>query len=146
VSICPEWYDFSKFESWFSKQPIKVGWHLDKDLKSLDSKVYSPSTCCIIPPKINTFIAKFSKCKGYSFNKRRKKFEAYCRDNGEYIHLGLFALEEDARKAYVEYKKNVANKLINEYSSDITQEIKKAIINYIDRYEEKRKNNKIRVC
>jgi len=42
--------------------------------------------------------------KGYSWNKRRKKFVAYISNMGRTIYLGGFDNEEDARGAYLEAK------------------------------------------
>lgn len=131
VSICKEWYDFSQFEIWYSAQYKEQGWHLDKDLKRKGNKEYNPHSCCFIPPQINTFISKFSHCKGYSYNKRRHRYEAYCREDGKYIHLGLFDNEDDARNAYLTHKIKVANILIDRYKDVLDETIKSAIINHI---------------
>ena len=42
--------------------------------------------------------------KGYSWNKKRKKFVAYISNMGRTIYLGGFDNEEDARGAYLEAK------------------------------------------
>ena len=46
-----------------------------------------------------------TKAKGYSWDKKSKKWRAHIHLNAEQIHLGLFDLEEDARNAYLEAKK-----------------------------------------
>ena len=43
--------------------------------------------------------------KGYSFNKKRNKYEAYIMLNGKKKHLGFFDIAEQARNAYLEAKK-----------------------------------------
>ena len=42
--------------------------------------------------------------KGYSYNKKEKKFQAQIKVNSKSIHLGWFKEEDDARKAYLEAK------------------------------------------
>ena len=44
------------------------------------------------------------KCKGYCYNKRTKKYQAYIRLNGKLKYLGLFENEQDAEKAYLNAK------------------------------------------
>jgi hypothetical protein len=45
-----------------------------------------------------------SKCKGYSFCKRTKKWMARIGCNGKLYHLGVFNTEEEASKAYQDKK------------------------------------------
>jgi hypothetical protein len=45
------------------------------------------------------------EAKGYSFNKKSQKYEAYIRINSNRIHLGLFNNQEDAHNAYLNAKK-----------------------------------------
>ena len=45
------------------------------------------------------------ECKGYSLDKRRKKWQATIRIGGKKKHLGYFSKEEDARQAYIEASK-----------------------------------------
>jgi len=42
--------------------------------------------------------------KGYSWDKRRKKFQSKIKLNKKTIHLGMFDKEEDARRAYLDAK------------------------------------------
>lgn len=57
VSVCDEWRDFNNFEAWFNDNYVP-GFHLDKDLFSTPGvkKMYSPVTCCFIPPSVNVMI------------------------------------------------------------------------------------------
>lgn len=43
--------------------------------------------------------------KGYYWNKSEKKYKSQIIINGEFIHLGYFSTEENARLAYLEAKK-----------------------------------------
>ena len=45
-----------------------------------------------------------TKCKGYSYNKRSKKYQAQIGLNGKIKHLGSFDTKEEARQAYLEAK------------------------------------------
>lgn len=57
VSVCDEWLYFTKFKEWMERQEWR-GCHLDKDLLSGSSKIYSPDTCVFISPELNTFITE----------------------------------------------------------------------------------------
>lgn len=131
VSVCDEWHDFSNFLKWYNNQYKELGWHLDKDILSTNSRVYSPLTCCFLPPELNTFFEKHKKTKGYSYNKRRKKYEAYCRYRGKYIHLGLHQEPADARMAYLNYKRKVFEELVKPYLNKISVELYNAMKRYL---------------
>ena len=44
------------------------------------------------------------KCKGYSYHKQRKKYEARIIVNKKRIHIGLYNTPEEARQAYLNAK------------------------------------------
>lgn len=131
VSICEDWLVFANYKDWYDVQYKEDGWHLDKDILSNGGGLYSPETCCFLPASVNTFFEKHKKAKGYSFNKRRKKFEAYCRSNGEYVHLGMFETAEEAREAYLDFKKDLLGKIIEPYRDKITDKVYKAMEAYL---------------
>lgn len=131
VSICEDWYNFSNFLKWYNNQYKEDNWHLDKDILSNNKRVYSPETCCFLPPEINTFFEKYKKAKGFSYNKKRKKYEAYCRNRGAYIHLGLYETPAEARMAYLNYKTNILEDLMKPYLNKLSVELYNAIIKYL---------------
>lgn len=99
---CDDWLIFTNFKKWMIDQDWK-GNHLDKDLIKFGNKLYSPETCIFVSPQINSLITS-RKSKGVSSAHQCSKFQARCGKGGKIFHLGLFDLEEDARKAYVEFK------------------------------------------
>ena len=131
VVVCKEWNNFSSFREWYNMQYKESGWHLDKDVLSNGRRIYSPNTCCFLPKEINTFFEKFKKCKGFSYNKKRKKFEAYCRDKGSYIHLGMYQTPADARIAYLDYKRGLFEKLVAPYKNKLSVELQNAMKEYL---------------
>lgn len=60
VSVCREWHNFQTFAAWYCRQhgmnPEATDYHLDKDLIVKGNRVYSPSTCCLLPAAINTMV------------------------------------------------------------------------------------------
>lgn len=53
--VSEEFCNFQNFASWYYhyKYPCKYPLELDKDLLYEGNKIYSPSTCCLIPKEIN---------------------------------------------------------------------------------------------
>lgn len=59
VTVCDEWLDFQNFAEWYESNYYEIPnerLHIDKDIKSKESKVYSPDTCVLIPQSINEVI------------------------------------------------------------------------------------------
>lgn len=114
-SVCDEWLYFSKFKEWFDKNyrwdidAIGLKPSLDKDLLIEENKVYSPSACCFLPHRINSFIRD---CKpgtrntsgylGVCWSKRYNKWRAIIKDFGtrKQKYLGRFTSIEDASETY----------------------------------------------
>jgi len=58
VRICDEWLnDFKAFYDWAIANGWKKGLQIDKDIKG-NGLLYSPESCCIVPPKDNVRIKK----------------------------------------------------------------------------------------
>lgn len=55
-NCCTEWLNCQTFGSWYTSQKgwEQAGWQVDKDLMGDGQRTYSPETCVIIPPIINT--------------------------------------------------------------------------------------------
>ena len=54
-AVCDEWLTFSNFKSWMEKQDWKNK-ELDKDIIEPGCRVYSPDSCCFVPPDINRLL------------------------------------------------------------------------------------------
>ena len=110
VKICKEWLLFSNFRKWFIGNYID-SYHLDKDILSLNNKIYSPETCIYIPQWLNNFTtnhkSKRGKYKiGVSFHKYSGRLAAKCSNTktGKQEHLGLFEDEDQAHNAWLKRK------------------------------------------
>lgn len=130
-SICDEWLVFSNFKSWMENQNWK-GKHLDKDLLSNGSKIYSPETCLFVSSQVNSFV-KINNYKnsdlpiGVSFHKQRGKYRASIVINRKQEHIGLFDSPNEAHNAWKARKLELAIELAN--SEFVTDErVRKALI------------------
>lgn len=124
--VCEEWHDFQNFAKWYDENKVD-GWHLDKDLLSDGSKVYSPNTCCFLPSKINALIV----------NKRNGLYmKGICLKNGKYqvttcrIYIGCFDTEEEAISAYKVAKKSILVSIALQNKSKLKPLVLKKIIAY----------------
>lgn len=135
VCVCEEWLTFSNFKSWMEKQDWE-GKELDKDILYTGNKEYSPSKCCFVSKRVNTFIIDGAKVRGnfpigVSWNKSVKKFVAQCQ-NGTGKQLSrYFDNVEDAFYWWLETKTNIAISLMeNEQDKRISSAIISRYKNY----------------
>ena len=105
-TVCEEWKYFSNFLKFFNEN-YKEGYVLDKDILVQGNKVYSPDTCCFVPPYINALVltnqGKRGKLKlGVHFN--QGKYVAQCGINRVQRFIGKFDTENEAHEAYKKAK------------------------------------------
>lgn len=120
-----EWIYFSKFKAWYESQDKPVGkYHLDKDLLGGRLGIYSQDTCCLLPQKINQFLAsKENKNSntliGTWYDKGRDNYQAYCCSFGTGRKcLGRFSTEHEANIAWQRHKVIAVNDCINWYKTE----------------------------
>lgn len=118
--VCDEWLSFQVFADWYYANYPKDGgsYQLDKDLKVIDNKVYSPDTCLFVSSQVNTFTTDSGAARGkfmigVYWNKPAEKFLARCRNplTGKREHLGYFANELQAHNAWRARKSELAYEL-----------------------------------
>lgn len=137
-SVCDEWLLFSNFKVWFDKNHID-GYELDKDILVKGNKVYSPDTCCFIPPRLNKLLLtnKGRRNGIVGVLLKGEKYEAYMsmiNEHGKRIrkHIGYYSTAETAFEAYRKekeaYVKDVATKLFNK--GMIEEKVYIALIKY----------------
>lgn len=132
--VCDEWKYYSNFEKWFNEN-FKEGFVLDKDILVKGNKIYSPQTCCFVPPHINGLLAMNNKQRGklklgvYLFY---GKYCAQCGINRVQKRIGFFDNEDDAHEAYKKAKydeiKRVATEALDK--GDIDERVYNALLNY----------------
>lgn len=132
-SVCEEWHLLSNFAKWATDPAngYREGYHIDKDILVKGNKVYSPDTCCFVPPKINGLFTNPIRVQKGSVVGVRKHFSRYeCRFKGEII--GYFDSEESASMAYKNAKKQYVIVLCKEYFEKglITEKVYQAVLNY----------------
>ena len=141
-TVCDEWLYYPEFLTWF-KENYKNGFHLDKDLKNLGSKVYSPANCSFVPSEINslTISCKSSRGKlpqGVVKYKAQGLYMAKFRENGKINYIGYFKSKRKAFNAYREKKLMHIIKTANAYfaSGDICYEVFSTLLNWEINYND----------
>jgi len=113
-TTCVEpWLLFSNFRKWYFQQRVLISHydyegplHLDKDILS-DSKIYSPATCILIPPALNTLLTDGRAQRGeypIGVTKDADKFRASIRINGKQKSKAGFNTLEEAAKYRLQMK------------------------------------------
>ena len=107
-TVCDEWLSFSNFKVWDDENYIE-GFELDKDLKVVGNKIYSPETCLFVSPSINKFMIARSRrgntCR-VGVTVRGDEYRARATVNGKRIHLGYFKTEDEAFNEYKIFTNN----------------------------------------
>ena len=134
-SCCEEWLLFSNFKRWYESFNYP-DYHLDKDILVKNNKVYSPETCCLVPPEINTLFTKRQNDRGKQpigvcYIKRSGKYSATIHKMRN-VHLGFFDTPEEAFQAYKSAKEQYVKELATQYFQEgkITQRVYQALMEY----------------
>ena len=130
--VCEEWLTFSNFKAWMETQEWE-GLQMDKDILFLGNKVYSPETCVFISGMTNSFVLESDKARGewplgVSFKKASGRFQSSCNNpfTGKMEYLGVFATPEEAHKAWLRRKLELAYQLAKTQTNPLVAE---ALIN-----------------
>lgn len=110
-------------------------WAIDKDILVKGNRIYSPSTCCLVPPNVNLL---FTKCDKSRWNlpigvtKYRNKFRASITINGEHI---ILPVKNTVEEAFIDYKNvkedNIKQIAQKEYDKEnITKKCYDAMMRY----------------
>lgn len=105
-SVCEEWRYYSNFEKWFDKH-FRKGYVLDKDILVQGNRIYSPETCCFVPPYINGLLATNASKRGElktGVYLHQGKYVAQCGINRKQRRIGEFDTENEAHEAYKKAK------------------------------------------
>lgn len=142
--VCEEWILYENFYEWLINQENYEKWAkeklsaLDKDILIKHNKVYSPSTCSLVPLNINSLFDRNESKRGdlpigVNYHIATKKYIAQCCYLNQNIYLGVYDKPDEAFKAYKKYKEKVIKKIAEEAFSNhlISEKCYKAMINYI---------------
>lgn len=126
IEVDPNWFDFQNFCNWYEnneKWNKEYYLELDKDIlcniNHLETKIYSPETCLLIPSEINCFLGGDNVLSGISVkldNDLSIKYNVSFIQKGikyEYLNFSTFL---EAKKVYAEEKYKIWKELISKYN------------------------------
>ena len=136
-SVSEDWLVFTNFRNWMELQDYQ-GKHLDKDLLVSGNKVYSKDTCVFVDSKVNLFTldcraARGKYLIGACLHKPSGKFISHCCNpfTKKMEYLGYFISEQDAHKAWLKRKLELAYLLASEQKDT---RVSKALISRYSNY------------
>lgn len=137
-SVCKEWFAFSNFLRWFKENwnPCMSDYHLDKDILVKRNRIYSPETCCLVPPYVNTMLIKCGARRGslpigVYYDKERNRYGSAMMKNHKPVQKRFDSIEE-AFKFYKKEKESHIKETAQRYydEGNITEKVYKALLNY----------------
>lgn len=121
--------NFKNFQ-WFAKwcnQQVGFGlenYHIDKDLLSPQTKMYSEHTCIFLPREINLLIQNTQTYKtnpvGVFFRNKDSKYVATVYHNGKHTYSDGFEIQEEAVQYYKIQKEKVIKEVAEKYKGKIS--------------------------
>ena len=138
--VCDEWKDYQNFAHWYENNYYIVpneNLTLDKDLICKGNNIYSPSTCVLIPERINKLLVNTSNNVnkgqypvGVCYHKYTKKYVSYLSTFRGRICLGYTDTPEQAHLLYKEAKENYIKEITQQYSDILPSNITNYLINF----------------
>lgn len=124
ATICKEWHNFQNFSEWYlnNKWCDDIKLCVDKDILIKGNKIYSPSTCILVPSKINNIFTKHESKRGkhiIGVTEFKGKLVAQCSNGNRSkpVHLGYFKTELEAFNAYKQFKESYIKQVADDYDS-----------------------------
>jgi hypothetical protein len=127
IIVCDEWKCFQNFAAWYeenSKWNKDYVLELDKDV--LGKKIYSPSSCLLVPSEINKFLVGYSINSG--IEERCGHYRCRVQHKDKIFLSETYSSFEEVRKIYIEKKQEFWKDLINQYI--LPQELKDKLLNF----------------
>lgn len=132
------WYNFQTFAHWLrTRKQAGMGWQIDKDLLIYGNKEYSESTCCLLPPEINTFLAysrstnkTTSNLPGVYWDNKSGKYRGIITFKNKRENLGLSSDPYELYALYKEAKERQAKLLGSEWKEHLDKEAYDALMSW----------------
>jgi hypothetical protein len=128
-TVVEEWHNFQNFAKWFEDNYME-GWQLDKDILVKGNKVYSPQTCCFLPPEINIQFTSKTNKKLSGIVKRKNSFLCQVGINGKRVYIGSYKTEEEAAYNYRITREDYIKVLANKYKQELSDQVFNTLINF----------------
>lgn len=135
--VCEEWKCFQNFAEWYAnkfKNEYMKGWRLDKDILVKDNKIYSPETCCLIPPNLVKIFKNSDKTKEKSSTgvktRDSKNYTVVIRVDKISTYFTGFKTDEEAHEKYKSLKEQSFKDKAKLWKGKIEDRVYEALMNY----------------
>jgi len=132
TSIDSTWEDYTNFKEWLLNNDYQNNYqyklNIDKDILQWNntSKIYSPTTCLLIPEKLNKALIRVKP--DFSITKKENgvlNVNMY----GKLVYIGTFTDDEEYQYNYKKYKCSWINSLIQYSQSRMSNEHYELLLN-----------------
>jgi hypothetical protein len=136
-SVDRQWHNYQEFAEWCNWQiGFNEGYVLDKDILIKGNKVYSPETCVLVPPELNSLVVTQVKPgkdvpAGISFQTSSQKYIVSCAIDGKNKNLGRYKCPEEAFAVYKGFKENLIRERAEKYKDKMDIRAYHALTNYV---------------
>lgn len=147
VTVAPEWHCFQNFAKWYyDNRPTYEDFALDKDLKIIGNREYSPEVCTFVPVQVNSLFTGTQDDRdlprGVHFCNTKKKFivqlhngELTKNGNNKQSYLGAYDDVDLAIKVYrdakVKHCSDVAEKYKDKLEETVYYNLKHRALDFI---------------
>lgn len=139
VTVCEEWYNFQNFAEWYLAQfNFNINYQVDKDLRVVGSKVYSPKTCSLVPSQVNSVLTRCGGLSGTNnpmlgiqYIDRLGKYRVSVGDGaGGGQYRGLCATLEAAQNLYCKIKNERVREVAEKYKEVLHPEVYNSLVSF----------------
>ena len=138
--VCEEWHCFQNFADWYMDNKYDVENEklcVDKDILVHGNRIYSPTTCLLVPNRVNSLFAKSYAIRGdlpigvsYYWYDSSRYLSSMKVDDRKTYQIGIFESPIDAFNAYKVEKEKYIKKVADDYKHIIPQNVYEAMYNY----------------
>lgn len=128
---------FPQFLDWWKMKSdgISVDLQLDKDILVKGNRLYSETTCTLVPRDINMLLIKRNKARGkypigVTYCKTSKKYKAQLSKFNVITNLGFYEDIEGAFLAYKQAKEDYIKEVANKYKDVIEEKVYEILMKY----------------
>lgn len=136
-TCCLEWQCFQNFAKWYEENCPNDSYSLDKDILIKHNTIYSPETCCFVPPEINKLLVKQHTQRGqYPIGVKQEKGSStyYAVVTNPFTkkvdRYSGYSNTTDAFLKYKEAKEEIIKTMAEKYKDQIAPDVYNALINY----------------
>lgn len=134
-TVSDEWLDFQNFADWYKgSKHYECGYQVDKDILYRGNRIYSPSTCCLVPHAINSLLNNKESSRGALPQGvcllPSGRFRAQISMNNKRFHIGAFDTAQEAYQAYVIAKEAYVKEVANEWRGRIDERVYEALMRW----------------